>query len=51
MNVKAENNSRLLYELRKISEVDIDYLFGKAILGTDKCGGIGYSKKYSISEY
>ncbi len=44
MSVKAENNSRLLYELRKKCQIDIDYLFGKAVLGTEKCGGLGYSK-------
>lgn len=44
MSVKAENNSRLLYELRKKCQIDIDYLFGKAVLGTEKCGGVGYSK-------
>lgn len=44
MSVKAENNSRLLYELRKKCQIDIDYIFGKTVLETEKCGGLGYSK-------
>jgi hypothetical protein len=29
-------------------KVDVDYIFGKALLGTDKCGGIGYSINSSL---
>jgi hypothetical protein len=29
-------------------EIDVDYIFGKTLLGTDKCGGIGYSYNESI---
>ena len=47
LNYKAQNNSRLIYELRLASQLDIDYIFGKAVLGTDKCGGVGYSKHLS----
>ena len=33
------------------SDIDIDYLFGVTILGTDKCGGLGYGKSNSIDYY
>lgn len=46
---KADNNSRLLYELRLTNQIDLDYIFGKVVLGTDKCGGYGYSKHLSQS--
>lgn len=27
-----------------ITQIDIDYIFGKKILGSEKCGGRGYPK-------
>jgi len=49
MNYKAENNNKLLYEIRKFSQIDVDYVFGKTVLGTELCGGFGYHHSYHSS--
>ena len=49
--VKADNNSKLLYALRMATNLDIDHIFGRVVLGTDKCGGQGYSKDITDSNY
>lgn len=41
---RLDNNTQLIYWLRKESQMDIDYIFGQVVLGTDRCGGHGYSK-------
>lgn len=48
---KADNNSKLLYALRMCTNLDIDNIFGRVVLGTDRCGGQGYSKDITHSNY
>lgn len=49
MTQKADNNSKLMYELRMVTNMDVDYLFGRAVLGTELCGGQGYGGDKSFS--
>ena len=48
---RLENNSSLLYNIRMHSDIDVDYLFGVTVLGTDKCGGLGYGKSQQTQYY
>jgi hypothetical protein len=34
MTERAENNTKLIYEIRKLYAIDVDYIFGATILGT-----------------
>ena len=44
---KLEANSKIMYEIRKKNVTDIEYLFGKQILGVEECGGFGYGNLHS----